>query len=455
MTEKKKYDVVVIGAGLGGLCAAALLSHSGYKTLVVEKRDAIGGRWSNYKHEGFWLPAGALAILYHGTQIEEVFNEVGASTEFVRVPQVYYRIGGQDWAMPPKGAIGAMFDIIDRLEDEKIQQGGGLKTFDKDAVSQAFQRGIQERDSLPDISLKDYLLHYTDNEMAHGMFDTIANTIAGAHSWEMKAAAFFTFLVKSKGFRDVSIAPKGNIANVENLARVVRANGDVWTNCPVKKIEVADGRVTGVVVVKDGGEVEIASQVVISNAGPKATIELAGPENFPQDYLGEVRVKVRPHPVTLCFTASDRPIWPEDGSPAYLMLVGARRVTSVVPLSAISPHFAPEGQYLTFFFAGPLTNDVHMDPEVEQQQILLDLKEQFPMFEKHGRVLKFVSKDIDDDLPEMRTRVGEGVPVETTIENLFGVGDGNGPYGLSGSNLAAASGQQAAEIIRSRFKPGI
>ncbi|GAI07224.1 unnamed protein product [marine sediment metagenome] len=37
--QQQKYDVVVIGSGIGGLCAAALLSYRGYKTLVVEKLD--------------------------------------------------------------------------------------------------------------------------------------------------------------------------------------------------------------------------------------------------------------------------------------------------------------------------------------------------------------------------------------------------------------------------------
>ena len=35
----ERYDAVVIGAGLGGLSAAATLAQSGRKTLVVERRE--------------------------------------------------------------------------------------------------------------------------------------------------------------------------------------------------------------------------------------------------------------------------------------------------------------------------------------------------------------------------------------------------------------------------------
>ena len=36
--KQQKYDVVVVGSGIGGLCAGALLAHRRYKTLVVEQR---------------------------------------------------------------------------------------------------------------------------------------------------------------------------------------------------------------------------------------------------------------------------------------------------------------------------------------------------------------------------------------------------------------------------------
>jgi len=451
---QQKYDVVIIGSGIGGLSAGSLLAHAGYKTLVAEKLSAIGGRWSNYWYKGFWLPAGALAICYHGMEMENIYREVGAPTEWVRVPQVFYRIGGKDWEMPAKGAIVYMFDIVDKIERE-VGRRNGTMTFNKERLINGFRLGVQERDKLPDISLKDWALQYTDNEMALGIFDCIANTIGGAHAWEIKAKALFTFMVESKGFRDVSISPKGNIANAATLADVIKAKGgDVWLNCPTTRIIVEQGKAKGVVVTKNGKDMTIATQAVISNAGPRATVELAGEKNFPEEYLGEVRVKVKAHPVTICYVASDRPIWPENGSPAYQMIVGARRITSVVPLSTISPFYAPKGQYLTFCFAGPLTNDVHMDTKVEKQQIMLDLREQFPLFEKHGKVLKFIFKDIDDDLPEMRSRVGEGVSTETPIKNLYGVGDANGPYGLSGSNLATSSARIVAETVKKSYQPG-
>jgi len=92
--QKEKYDVVVVGAGIGGLGVGALLAHSGYKTLVVEKHDFVGGRFSSYEHEGFTLPTGAVTIHYKDTETEQIFKEVGAELELVDAPTLFYRIGG-------------------------------------------------------------------------------------------------------------------------------------------------------------------------------------------------------------------------------------------------------------------------------------------------------------------------------------------------------------------------
>jgi phytoene dehydrogenase-like protein len=45
----ERYDVVVIGAGLGGLTAGAILARAGRKVLVIERSNSVGGAASSYK----------------------------------------------------------------------------------------------------------------------------------------------------------------------------------------------------------------------------------------------------------------------------------------------------------------------------------------------------------------------------------------------------------------------
>jgi phytoene dehydrogenase-like protein len=44
-----RYDVVVIGAGLGGLTAGAILARAGRKVLIIERSNSVGGAASSYK----------------------------------------------------------------------------------------------------------------------------------------------------------------------------------------------------------------------------------------------------------------------------------------------------------------------------------------------------------------------------------------------------------------------
>ncbi|HRC85547.1 MAG TPA: FAD-dependent oxidoreductase, partial [Thermoanaerobaculia bacterium] len=51
------YDVVVVGAGVGGLVAAALLSRAGFSVLLVEQHYMVGGYCSTFRRRGFTFDA--------------------------------------------------------------------------------------------------------------------------------------------------------------------------------------------------------------------------------------------------------------------------------------------------------------------------------------------------------------------------------------------------------------
>ena len=49
----KKFDVVIIGAGMAGMLAAIELRKQGYKNLVLfEKADNVGGTWRENSYPG-------------------------------------------------------------------------------------------------------------------------------------------------------------------------------------------------------------------------------------------------------------------------------------------------------------------------------------------------------------------------------------------------------------------
>jgi phytoene dehydrogenase-like protein len=60
----KKYDVIVVGAGVSGLLAALTLSKHGKKVLVLEKERYLGGNCNSYMVDGYQVDTGAHAITH-------------------------------------------------------------------------------------------------------------------------------------------------------------------------------------------------------------------------------------------------------------------------------------------------------------------------------------------------------------------------------------------------------
>ena len=47
-----KYDIIIIGSGLGGLECGAILSKEGFNVCVVEKNTQFGGCFQTYRRKG-------------------------------------------------------------------------------------------------------------------------------------------------------------------------------------------------------------------------------------------------------------------------------------------------------------------------------------------------------------------------------------------------------------------
>ncbi len=72
------YDVIVIGAGLGGLSSGALLAKSGRKVLVLEQSGRVGGCCSTFEKDGYHFDVGA-SIVEIIQPIERVFEQLGTT----------------------------------------------------------------------------------------------------------------------------------------------------------------------------------------------------------------------------------------------------------------------------------------------------------------------------------------------------------------------------------------
>jgi len=74
-----KYDVVIIGSGLGGLVCGSLLAREGKKVLVLERQAQPGGCMQSYRRDGLSFDTGFHYVggLAKGQQLHRVFSYLG------------------------------------------------------------------------------------------------------------------------------------------------------------------------------------------------------------------------------------------------------------------------------------------------------------------------------------------------------------------------------------------
>jgi len=76
MTEK--YDVVIIGAGIGGLVCGCYLAKAGLKVLIVEQHDKPGGCCTSFERKGFKFDVGVhyMGSLREGGMLFQILKEL-------------------------------------------------------------------------------------------------------------------------------------------------------------------------------------------------------------------------------------------------------------------------------------------------------------------------------------------------------------------------------------------
>jgi phytoene dehydrogenase-like protein len=413
------YDALVIGSGAGGLCAAARLSHHGYRTLVVESRDRVGGRASSVEEDGFIVNTGAIAIEYGGV-LEETFRTVGAPWD-IRIPEpaTLFRLKGRAVALS-KGSFGV-------IVNSALKRGA------------AVLRGNDER-----TTVREWLDGYTKNRTVHAIFRNLCAAIFAVNADELPVKAFMTYFLTKGAFRNFGFSPTGTLGLMQGLADVVAARGgEVWLNSSVESLRVEDGRVAGARVAREGGDVvEVEAEVVVSNAGPEATVALCGREHFDSAYLERMDCDLRSTANIVVNVASREPLLEAPGIVTFGI---TRRLCNMANLTATCPELAPQGWHLYVAYGVPIPAVGDFDEETEVEATLQDLRDEFEGFDHRARILSI--RVMRGDWPAQRSIAGLDLPRETPLENLFNVGDGVRTYANGGVQACAETAKLVVDGV--------
>jgi phytoene dehydrogenase-like protein len=89
-----KYDVIVIGGGLGGLMAGITAAKRGKRTLLLEKHVTVGGLAAGFTRKGYYFDAGMSRCM--GASIRGFLKEIGILEQAdLRLQRAVWNIAGQ------------------------------------------------------------------------------------------------------------------------------------------------------------------------------------------------------------------------------------------------------------------------------------------------------------------------------------------------------------------------
>lgn len=294
-----EYDVVVIGAGLGGLSAAAACSRSGLRVLVVEAQDGPGGYAHAFDRGPYRFdPAVHVTSLAHeGEFLSEYLRALGAleAVEFldldefygVDLPGLHMRVPhGQEafidahvqrWPAERAG-IEEFVGLCRAVFDESQQLSTRTSWRDLDAAMTRFPLMFGHRMS----TVSDVLNPLVGEPQARAVLSALWPYM-GVPPSRLTFTGFCSMLMSMLD-RGPSFCRGGFQSLADALAGVVAASGgSLLYSTRVEQILLTGQRACGVRL-SDGTVVR--AEAVISNIDVLTTMHrLVGPETLPAAYL--------------------------------------------------------------------------------------------------------------------------------------------------------------------------
>ncbi len=276
-----RYDVLIIGAGMGGLSSGAFLAKEGKSVLILEKHDRPGGYVTSFTRArgGYTFDCAIfhLTDMGEGQTIPQFIRYWG---EEVQAMPVHYRfrnfIGSQEYVLNSQSArqdliryfpeeaaaIQKFFSLSARIMDETYSQGAPKPPYEMNwlekirfGVTAVFRRPLFLRYATRDgVEFLEHLFKSQRLASLLWSYYPLHSLILFGHVFGWETAV-----------RGQTYYPQGGMQAIPNatVAAIGRHGGEVLLNCEVEHILVKDGRAVGVRCM-DGRE--FYADVVISNA---------------------------------------------------------------------------------------------------------------------------------------------------------------------------------------------
>jgi phytoene dehydrogenase-like protein len=251
------HDVIIVGGGLAGLAAGALLAHHGVRLLVLERRPVLGGRALTVRQQGFTLNYGVHYIVGgynapHYRILRHIGKVQAAPLAPVDNTRLYRMRSGRLHRVPTTPAT--------------IVSTGLLSARGKWGLARAFLTLMTANpDKLWHTPIGDWLDTFTAEPTLRQFFLDLCGPLTFEAVPEALSAAHFVLAVRPQ------LMPKGPVAQYPVggwgtmfdalRARIEEAGGEVRLKTQVERLAMEDGKFAGVWA---GGEMLPGRAVILT-----------------------------------------------------------------------------------------------------------------------------------------------------------------------------------------------
>jgi len=306
------HPVVVIGAGLGGLVAAAYLCKHGFPVTVIEMNAVPGGYASCFEREDFVFDVSLHATVAEHGMPQMILSELGIweQLDVVYTPELCRIITSrEDVTLPAKDPEGVKQALVNVFPHEKRGIHGFYAQMEQvidELWSGQSGRGAMMA-NLEKLSLEEWMrMHVTDPELKHCMaiFCGYYGLCPERLNALFYAIATGEYLVHGGQYyktrsRDLSRA----------LARAIRENGGrIMFNTQVEEICFSgkQGRITGV---KDtGNNIHPASAVIANCSVPSLFSSLIPEQQVASSYRKKLNRYAPSYSSVIVWLGLNRPL---------------------------------------------------------------------------------------------------------------------------------------------------
>lgn len=289
--------VVVIGSGPGGSSSAALLQNRGFDVTLLEQNDFLGGKCSTREENCFKIDTG-IHMFARGPKgpFGKIASELGIPQPWlVRDPSetmAFNRKGffylHQQLHSPAQVKDLAIAYVTGRQRIDLINTAfRTLRNFGPKALLHEVMGLLTMNpayiQSYDDMTVRDFFLQFTEDRSVLASMNCLSMLLICAPYNTASAGEFLNAMLGIFKCGSLGVPRGGAITLPRSLLTAFRRDGGkLVVGVEAKEIQSRDGRVTGVLGSDDN---VYEADYVLSNAGLKDTIRMAGRDKFDAEYV--------------------------------------------------------------------------------------------------------------------------------------------------------------------------